>query len=92
MFSDLAMGYYLKGGKKLYILIRSDMPKVRKVRGNGYPKDDYGLSLIAMIVSPDGSFECTSRWNSFEEPPQLLARDELKQMISKKDYDIIFTI
>lgn len=92
VFSDIAMDYYLEGGKKLYVLIRSDIPRVRKAKGKGYPKDDYGLSLIAMIVSPDGSFECTSRWNSFEEPPQLLTREELRQMISKKDYDMIFSI
>lgn len=91
VFSDLAMDYYLQGGKKLYILIRSDMPTVRKAKGKGYPKDDYGLSLIAMIVSPDGSFECTSRWNSFEESPRLLTRDELKQMINKDDYIKVFS-
>ena len=90
VFSDLAMDYYLQGGKKLYILIRSDMPRVPKAKGEGYPKDDYGLSLIAMIVDNDGSFECTSRWNSFEEPPQLLTREELISMLDKKDYEKIF--
>ena len=84
------MEYYLQGGKKLFVLIRSDMPRVHKAKGEGYPKDDYGLSLIAMIVDKDGSFECTSRWNSFEEPPQLLTRDELISMLNKDDYEKIF--
>ena len=66
------------------------MPRVRKAKDEGYPKDDYGLSLIAMIVDKDGSFECTSRWNSFEEPPQLLTRDELISMLNKDDYEKIF--
>ena len=43
-----------------------------------------------MIVDKDGSFECTSRWNSFEEPPQLLTRDELISMLNKDDYEKIF--
>ena len=90
VFSDVAMEYYLQGGKKLFVLIRSDMPRVHKAKGEGYPKDDYGLSLIAMIVDKDGSFECTSRWNSFEEPPQLLTRDELISMLNKDDYEKIF--
>lgn len=90
VFSDLAMDYYLQGGKKLYILIRSDMPKTPKIKGRGYPKDDYGLSLIALIVDKNGNFEATSRWNSFEEPPQLLTRGELISMLNKEDYEKIF--
>ena len=66
------------------------MPKTPKIKGRDYPKDDYGLSLIALIVDKNGNFEATSRWNSFEEPPQLLTRGELISMLNKEDYEKIF--
>ena len=91
-FTPLALEYYSDGGKKrLFILIRDDMPQVRMAKGASFPKDKYGLSLIALFVDDKGNFETTSRWNSFDEPPQLLSREELQGMLTRKQYETIFT-
>lgn len=50
--------------------------------GAGFPKDDYGLSIIAVFVRNNGRLESvTSRWNSFQEGDSLMTSEELKALL-----------
>ena len=55
---------YLSNGGKLYILMRNGFENVEKKQGENCPLDEYGLSLIALIVGADGLPDnVTTRWN-----------------------------
>ena len=52
--------------------------------GANFPKDDYGLSFIAVYVDRGGRVvSVTSRWNTIAEDDQLLTEDELLRLIGK---------
>lgn len=66
----------------LFLLIRDDVHHVEKKMGAGFPKDDYGLSIIAVFVRNNGQLESvTSRWNSFQEGDSLMTSEELKALL-----------
>lgn len=47
-----------------YFMAKKGFENVPRKRGPGAPKDEYGLSLIAVSVKPDGSLNtATTRWN-----------------------------
>ena len=55
---------YLSNGGKLYILMRDGFENVERKQGENCPLDEYGLSLIALIVGADGLPDnVTTRWN-----------------------------
>lgn len=50
-----------------YIFLHNGYQDVAKQKGESYPHDDYGLSMIAAVVSSKGEVtEITSRWNAME--------------------------
>lgn len=55
------------GINTVYFCLRRDYDKYEYEPsdvGDDAPLDDYGLSMICVIVNPDGSlYKCTSRWN-----------------------------
>jgi hypothetical protein len=55
---------YTGGGGKVYVLLRGDYKEVEMKEGTDCPLDDYGLSMICVIVGPDGMPDnVTTRWN-----------------------------
>ena len=55
---------YTGGGGKVYVLLRGDYKEVEMKEGPDCPLDDYGLSMICVIVGPDGMPDnVTTRWN-----------------------------
>lgn len=55
---------YLSNGGKLYIVMKDGFENVPKEQGENCPLDEYGLSLIAVIVGADGLPDnITTRWN-----------------------------
>lgn len=59
------------------------MPRASpKQYGDGFPKDSYGLSFIAVYVDATGEIiNVTSRWNTLQEDDYFLIVDELKQLL-----------
>lgn len=60
--------YTANGKNTLYFAYKKGFENIKSVKGEGFPLDEYGLSLLSIIVSPDygnGSSlaYCTSRWN-----------------------------
>lgn len=69
------------GINKFYFLLRSDYKQVPKSPGESYPYDDYGYSMIAVCIDPDGNLaSCTSRWNFDESHDNFLKLAELKDL------------
>lgn len=73
------------GQSTLYLLIRDDVHHVEKKMAAGFPKDDYGLSILAVFVRNNGLLESvTSRWNSLQEGDSLMTSEELKALLGEE--------
>lgn len=56
--------YTTDGENAVYFALRKDFKSVPEKVGENAPLDDYGLSMLCVIVRSDGSLAyCTSRWN-----------------------------
>lgn len=68
---------YTSNGLKYFIAERSDFKEIPKSRGDNYPYDDYGMSLIVIGVEDNEIVSVTSRWifddtgDSYLKPAQL---------------------
>lgn len=56
--------YTANGRNQFYFCLRNDYKNVEKVQGETFPYDNYGMSMIAVSVSSDGTINSsTTRWN-----------------------------
>ena len=75
---DVFDHYTQNGLYHFYICLRDDYKTVPAVPQENFPKDDYGLSIIAVIIDDEGHvMGTTSRWNSTSEADNFLTDDEL---------------
>ena len=83
IITEIAYEYYLDFGKRrLYILERDDYTSLSSQKGQGYPYDSYGLSLIAVITNADGTLaNVTTRWNSIEEDEEGMDIGRMKELV-----------
>ena len=55
---------YTEGGRRFYFCLRDGFEDVPKRAGEGCPLDDYGLSMISVLVDSEGEPNVvTTRWN-----------------------------
>lgn len=80
--SEIAFNEHtLNGANQFYFLLRSDYKVVPKSPGEEYPYDDYGYSMIAVCIGPDGNLESsTSRWNFDDYHDNFLDLNELGEL------------
>lgn len=56
--------YSLNGFNSVYFCLKNGFEDVKQVVGTNPPLDEYGLSMISVIVKPTGHIAyCTCRWN-----------------------------
>src|SRR5574344_672276 len=56
--------YTQKGVNSLYFLLKKGFESVPREQGDGHPFDEYGVSMIAVTIEPEGYLHtCTVRWN-----------------------------
>ena len=56
--------YTNNGYKQFYFCLKHGFESVPKETGEGCPLDEYGLSMLAVLVNENGSLaSCTCRWN-----------------------------
>ena len=56
--------YTKNGYNQFYFCLKEGFENVQKVKSKGCPLDEYGLSMIAISVDPQGELAtCTCRWN-----------------------------
>lgn len=86
---DFEYPQYTAGGGAVYIMMKPNFRSIEKTPGQNCPLDDYGLSLICVIVGPDGLPDnITTRWNheyGGENPEGMSTASEL-QKITGVDY------
>jgi Icc-related predicted phosphoesterase len=89
--SSGAFDEHTKGGNQFYFFERDDMRRYhRKTFGDGYPYDNYGLSLIALCVDKRGNIvSITSRWNYEENYDHYFDRQGLEEVINARLDDIL---
>ena len=88
---EQAFRYYAMDGDCTVYLIYSDNFKdIAKKQGDTFPRDEYGLSVMCVIVNRwDRITLVASRWNSDEEQERLLADAELKQVIGEENFNLL---
>ena len=83
--------YTCDGLCQLYFCLRDDYREMtnRKEIGEGCPLDDYGLSMIAITVSPEGNLRtCTTRWNHENGgSDKIMNPVEISNVIGRNFYD-----
>lgn len=88
-------GDYTKNDKQFYFALKEGYEKVKKITSENPPYDDFGLSMLAIRVNKDGSFEVTTRYNmdygpknkytnSFSELSKLFNYDDISKIITSK--------
>ena len=56
--------YTQNGVNSLYFLLKKGFESVKRKQGEGHPFDEYGVSMIAVTIEPEGYLHtCTVRWN-----------------------------
>lgn len=56
--------YTNNGINQIYFCLRHGFENVEQTHGENFPLDDYGLSMISVIVDESGDLAyCTTRWN-----------------------------
>lgn len=90
---DYEYGQYTSNGGKFYICEKHGYKNIQREPGENCPLDEYGLSLIAVLIGPDGlPDEITTRWNhdyGGEGHKDLWMATQL-QKILKVDYRTVF--
>lgn len=66
-------------------LSQDDFKSVKPIHGDDTPHDDYGLSLLAVIVDLDSELSSvTSRWNTSIEADNYLSKEDLQELLGPK--------
>jgi len=71
-----------------YFCLRDDYEDIEEIQGENCPLDDYGLSMIAVSIHPDGSCNTiTCRWNhSNGGNDSIMTPKQLSQIINRNFY------
>ncbi len=89
VISEESCKEYTATGNRFFFCSNGDWWGVPCIPGNGFPRDRFGYSLIAVEVSPENKIvSITSRWNTFAgDNSYFITEDELKTILGKANYD-----
>lgn len=81
-------GYTNNGINRVYFAYIPGFEHIPETRGDGSPLDEYGKSLISIIVGPEGNLlYCTSRWNHMNGgSDSVMNADELSNVLGGSMY------
>ncbi len=81
---------YTEGGRRFYFCLKKGFKNVQKERGNGCPLDEYGLSMISVLVDSEGEPNyITTRWNhenDGENNENLRTAEQMQKITGIKFY------
>lgn len=80
--------YTAEGDNIFYFCLKDGFENIQPEKGENCPKDEYGLSMIAVSVCPDGSLNtATCRWNHDNGgDDNILTTEEISQIIGRNFY------
>lgn len=81
--------YSLDGYNQIYFCLRHGFENVPRKAGDNAPLDDYGLSMISVIVNEKGELDhCTTRWNHDNGGnDKLMSAKEISQVVGVNFYN-----
>lgn len=86
---DVFNHYTLDGINRFYLCIRDDAETVKATPGDIFPQDDYGFSVIAVIIDPENEVaSVTSRWNTDDEADVFLSDEGLQSILGDEYYEL----
>lgn len=87
--SQVAYDNYTKGGT-FYFCLKDDFEDIPKEVSVNAPLDEYGLSMIAVSIYPDGKCNTiTCRWNHEQgDDDHVMTTEELSKVIGENFYDV----
>lgn len=91
--------FYKDHDFKIYIAERYDFTKVPNYKGYGYPYDNYGISLLLIIIYMGKIISVSSRWNKTDILDKYLSVIQLRNvlginfinLINNSDYNILLS-
>lgn len=84
---------YTLNGETFYFCLKEGFETTAKQAGENHPFDEYGLSMIAVSVTPDGWLaNCTNRWNEDRIGNPNLTVQEISQMVGRDFYEVFKSI
>jgi len=76
---------YTENGSRFYFCLKNGFENVKKETGDGCPLDDYGLSMVSVLVDMDGEPTIiTTRWNhehDGENNEHLHTAEQVQEML-----------
>lgn len=61
---DMYDSYTYNGMNQIYFCLKHGFEDVKQIKGENAPLDEYGLSMLSVIVNGEGELAyCTTRWN-----------------------------
>ena len=89
-YPSMLDSYTNDGIGQFYFCLRKGFENMEPVQGEGCPKDEYGLSMIAVCVDGNGRLKnSTCRWNhSNGGNDKLFTTDEISQLIGRNFYEV----
>lgn len=86
VISEESFREYTINGNRFYFLENDGWIDLETIPGTGFPRDNYGCSLIAVEMTPDNEIaSVTSRWNTCaSDTGNFFSAEELKEILSDK--------
>lgn len=87
-YPDMYNSYTAEGDNIFYFCLKDGFENIQPEKGENCPKDEYGLSMIAVSVRPDGSLNtATCRWNHDNGgDDNIFTTEEISQIIGRNFY------
>lgn len=82
--------YTKEGINQFYFCLRNGFDYEPEETGEGCPLDDYGLSMIAVSVTPSGALNtCTCRWNHDNDGnDHIMDYKQISEVIQKNFFEV----
>lgn len=89
VISEESFKAYTANGNRFYFCGNGEWWDVPCIPGNGFPRDRFGYSLIAVEVTPDNQIaSITSRWNTCAcDTGDFITVNELKSILGTENYN-----
>ena len=82
--------YTSNGVNQLYFILRNGFENEPRVKGENAPYDSYGLSMMTVIVDPEGMMtQSTTRWNhANDSSDSAFTPKQISEIIGRNFYEV----
>ena len=82
--------YTSNGVNQLYFILRDGIENEPRIKGENAPYDSYGLSMMTVIVDPDGMMtQSTTRWNHENDSnDSAFTPKQISEIIGRNFYEV----